>query len=249
MPKTGKIGLDAVPLLRPTVSNPKTGDYFVKNQENPFTATQVLNIREETLRREDNSHVSHDRLYDQTGDVLVTFHDSRHGIDVVELGDVSVFCQIGWYPSAVRNSIGFEPRARLHKQAVNVAMIASPELDDPILGLRTTSQPDSAHRGFSAGADKPHQIHRRHGLDQHPRKVDFMRMAGSEARSILQGTFDFGYKVIICMTKYDRSPGRDVVKVGIVIHIKKIGTLPLLDVERCTVHGAEGPHRAVDAAG
>ena len=58
-----------------------------------------------------------------------------------------------------------EPGAGAREQRVDVAVVAAGELEDPVAVGDAAREADRAHRRLRAGRDEPHQLDRRHRVD------------------------------------------------------------------------------------
>ena len=69
------------------------------------------------------------------------------------------------------------------EQAIDVPVVVAGELDDHVAAREAAGQPDRAHRRFGAGADQPHFLDARHGLDDQLGQLVLGRGRCAEARA------------------------------------------------------------------
>ncbi len=66
-------------------------------------------------------------------------------------------------------------------------VITAVEFDDLVAFGKPPCQADGAHRGFRAGIDKPHHIHRRHMFDDKLGDFDFRFGGGAKTDTFFDG--------------------------------------------------------------
>ena len=71
--------------------------------------------------------------------------------------------------------------AGLHQQRIDVAVIAAFELDGQVAPGESARHAQRAHGGFGAGVHQAHHLHRRHGLRDQLRQLDFALGGRAEA--------------------------------------------------------------------
>ena len=137
-----------------------------------------------------------------------------------------------------------------HQQAVDVAVIVAGELDDHVAAGEAAGQADRAHRGLGAGVDQPDLLDRRHGLDDQLGQFAFGLGRGAEAGAAARAAASSAATTAGWRVAQDHRPPRaDVVDVAIAVDVEQIGPLAALEEDRLAADAAEGPGRAVDAAG
>ena len=91
--------------------------------------------------------------------------------------------------------------------------------------------------------------HAGNGLANQPRHPDFQRIGNAEAGPlpcrVSHRRDDFG----MGMAQNGRPPRSDVIHVFISIHVEDMRACGAIDKKGLAAHGAEGPHRRIDAAG
>jgi hypothetical protein len=205
---------------------------------------------QEARGRLDQIHVAGDRLDDDAGDVGAMLGESlAHGVQVVVFQGQRVRNEFRRHAGRAGVAEGQQARARLHQQAVRMAVVAAFELHDLGAAGGAAGQADGRHGRFGARADQAHLLQRGQARDQHFGQLDF-RFGGSAEgqavdRRVLHGAHHFRMR----MAENGRAPGTDVVDVLLVFRVPHVRALRALDEARRAAHGTEGAHGRVDAAG
>src|ERR1043166_2752943 len=92
-----------------------------------------------------------------------------------------------WNACATRLAMGKRAAAGFHQERIDMAVVATVELDDLLATGEPARKPDAGHRCFRPAVYHPHFLDRRHpGADQF-RELDFEWVRNSEAQSARPG--------------------------------------------------------------
>ena len=139
--------------------------------------------------------------------------------------------------------------ARLHEQAVAVAVVAPLELDDLIAACVAASQTNGAHAGFRAGTHEAHGFDVGHDLDDFFGNERFAFGDGAKRKARVNGGvhgFNHGRMVV---AEDHRAPGADVIDVAAIFSIPHISALGAADKARCAAHALKSADGRIHAAG
>ncbi len=177
---------------------------------------------------------------------------SDQGLDLLEVvvgGGQGMFGEVGRHSGGGRHPEGRGAGAGLDQQGVGVAVVAAVELEDLVAPRVASGETDGAHGGLSTGGDHPDHLDIGIGVADHFGQLDLEPGGGSVGGPVfgcgLDGLHDLGMAV----AEDHRSPGADVIDIGVAVGIVNLGTLGALNEQRVAAHRLEGPHGAVDPPG
>jgi len=245
----GQVRRDSVKPLHALRADAETGHDFVEDQHRTVFSAQASKAFEKAGQGFDQVHVARDRLDDDRRDLAASCPEQILDLlQIVEIEDDRVLCEIRRYPARRRIAEGQQARAGLDQKTVGMAVIAAFELDDSVTPGKAACEADRAHRRLGAGTDQPQHLDRRQQLADQLGHFDLTlgRCAERKAtqRSLANRLHDGGVRVAgDC-----RPPRSDIVDVAHAVGVPHPRTLCPLDESRRSAHGAEGTNRRVDAA-
>ena len=160
-----------------------------------------------------------------------------------------MFREIGWHARRIWLAEGQRAGTGFHQQTVGMAVIAAFELNDLIAAGEAAGQANRAHGRFGAGVHHPHHIHGRDQLGHQLRHFHFH--FGRRAKAQAAGR-RFDHRIAdsrVVVAQHHRTPGADIIDIGLPVHVIKIGAIRAFDKQRRAADAGEGAHRRVNAAG
>ena len=232
------------------VGNPKPRHYFVIDQQGSVPLGLFAQHPQKLCLWSHTPHVSHHRFQNDSGDriapLLERLFDAGH---IVVSQDERILSGASGDSGRVGNGQGRGGAACGHQQAVDVTVVVSRELDDPVAARRTPRQANRTHRRLGPGIHEPDFFDGRHGLGDHRRQFVLCFRWRAEACAMRGCLLDRLHNIGMRMPQNHRSPGSDVVEVTVAIDVEQVGSLPTADNDRFTSHGAEGACGAIDSSG
>ena len=198
---------------------------------------------------ENASHVAHHRLDYEARDLSSELLKSLfHRLLAVERKRQGKLRQLFEHPSRAGNAQRCYARTSLDQERIGVSVIAAFKLDDVFTIGKGARQPDGRHGSFCPGTDKADLLHPRKGIDNCLGQLGFRRRTCAKAGAIAIGFFYCLHDLRMSMTKDQRPPGADIVKILVAIGVPDARSLAAHDVRRIACHGLEGAYRRVHAS-
>ena len=154
-----------------------------------------------------------------------------------------------WDAGAIGQAQGGLAGARLHQQAVRVAVVAALELYDLVTRREGAGQPEGGHGGLGAGVDEADEFNRRDSGADGAGQLHLQLRRGA-----VGGAASGGGDERLCdggmgMPQDQRAKRRQVIDVCVPVHIENAGALPVGDDRRVAADRLEGADWAGDSAG
>ncbi len=160
-----------------------------------------------------------------------------------------MFREIFRHARAARRAERRGPGAGLNEHVIDVAVIATDELDDFIASRASAGKTNRGHDRFGAGTDEADLFDRTNGLNDYLGQVGFKLRRYAEAGSFGHNLFDVPEDFGVCMAENHRSPGKAIVDILVAVHIVQVCSFCLVDKNRIRANGSKGAYRTIDAAG
>src|SRR5262249_22271932 len=161
----------------------------------------------ELRRRYDQPHVADDRLQDDAGDaVAMMLERGGQPFDVVVAERERVLGAAIRYAGTVRHTERGSTGSSLHKQAIDMAVIAAGKLADDVTPSETAGQANGAHRRLGAGANHAHHLDRWHRLDDQLREVRLTLGRCTKACPLVQRLLHSSHDARVAVPKDERAP-------------------------------------------
>ena len=128
-------------------------------------------------------------------------------------------------------------------------MVASRKLDDLIFSRKTSGNTDGAHDCFCAGINHADHLYMMDPFTDEFCHLHLFCCCTAKAQAVLTGLDHSLADGGMIMPQDHRSPGPDIVRVGIAVHIKYFASHCALNKARRLYNGAVSPHRAVHTSG
>ena len=248
--EAGHIRADMVARLRPVERGTEATHDFIKNEDSAMLFSLCSERFKETLDRRYAAHIARDRLNNDSSDLIPLFiHQLFERIDVIIRGNEGILCGAFRDTRTVRTAKGRCAGTRLDEKAVAVSMVAAFKFQDLITAGIASRCTKCAHRRFSAG------VHHTEFFDG---RIDFVNqlgdfclhrcrrtVRGASLSCFLNGSNDSW----MCVSEDHRSPGADVIDIGISIDICDMRTFRRRNEGRRAAHVRVGTDRTIDPAG
>ena len=205
---------------------------------------------QKTVNRKDTPHISCHRFYNDCSN-LVTFviHLFYKSINIVIRNNDRVFCRAFCDTRAVRTAESRRTRSGFHKEAVAMPMIAAGKFQYFISSCITAGSTKSAHRRLRSGRNKSYFFNGWVESSNQFGQFCFYHRRRAVARTVFRRFLNRGNHSRVGMSQNHRSPGADIVYIGISINIGNMRSLCRCNKRRRTVHMRIGTDRAVHSAG
>ena len=207
---------------------------------------QIPQSLKKTVLWRNYAHVGSHRLYDHCRYLILAFlHKFFHTGQIVVNGDHSVLGTALWYSGAVRYAAGHNAASCAYQHGVCMAVIAAGKFNDLILSRKSSGRADSAHNCFCSGIDHTDHFHMRDPLADKFRHLHFPLSGAAKAQTILAGTDHRFFYPLIIVSQDHRSPGTDIICIGVSVYIKDLASNCPLDKSGGLIYRTERSDRAV----
>jgi hypothetical protein len=241
LPKVDRSGVMPYSPLRRTRSDAKARHHLVEDQHRAVPRALLAHRGEEFGFGCDQVHVAGHRFNDHAGDGRAVLGEGvRQTLGIVVVEHQGVLRQVGRHAGRGRIAEGQQARAGLDQQAVAMAVVTALELDDHIAPGEAARQADRAHRSLGAGRHQAHHVHARHALHQQLGQFDLSLGWRAEGKALGRRLLHGSHRVGIGMTEDQRSPGTDVVEVGLAVGIPDPRALAARKKSRRAAYRAKG---------
>ena len=129
------------------------------------------------------------------------------------------------HAGAAGRAEGGQPAARLHQQAVGVAVVAAAELDGHVAAGEAARQADGAHHGLGAAADEAHLVEVRHARQEGLGQQHLAAAGGAEAGALVHGLERRGVHLGVGVAQDERAPAQAPVDVRLAVLVGEAAAL------------------------
>ena len=194
-------------------------------------------------------HVASHRLHNDAGDLrAVQSEGFMQLLAIVVVEHHRVARHVGGHSGRARVTGCQRARARLHQQAVGVAVIAAFEFYDPVPSGGAARKPYRAHRSLGAGRHQTQLFDRRHQTHDALGEFDLGLGRSAEREAARRGRLNRLDDRRVGMTYDHRAPRANQVDVAPAVLIPQQRTLGPRDERRGTPDRPEGPDRGIHPA-
>ena len=202
----------------------------------------------ETGKRCDGAHVSGGSFGDDARDGAGIGREGRgHRVEIVVAHDDGVFGLSAGHAGRGRQPERREAGSGVGEKGVDVAVIATGELDDLGASGESAGEADCAHRGFGSGVDQANLFHGRDAGDDFLGEGNFAFGRRTEGETS-EGCFANGFDDCrVSVPENHRTPGRHQVDVIVSVDVGEGVSGCFANESRCSADRTERADGRVDA--
>ena len=191
-----------------------------------------------------HAHVPRHRFHDDTGYLVANLVEKfLHARHIVVLERKRVLCEIGRNALAARLARREHARARLDKQAIAMAVVATLEFHNLVASGKTACCTDGAHRRLGAAVHHADHLDARHKTHHEFCKFRFEPARCTKTESILRRLGNRIDDRVMSVSQKHRAPATHIVDIVVAIDIVDVAALRASDKRR------RRPHVAISANG
>ena len=193
LPEDGEVRHDAEQFLRAASGNAEAGDDLVEHEQRSRCVAEAAKRLEEAGLGRDDAHVPRNGLDDDRGEALAVLgHGGCNRVDVVVLAHDRVLGGRQRNAGARRQAERRDTRAGTREERIDVAVVATRELEDAVARRERASKANGAHGRLGPGRDEADLLDRGDSIDDLRGELDLCLGRRAEARAALGGVADRG---------------------------------------------------------
>ena len=157
--KRQHVRLDVVQARRTFEAHAEPADDLVKKEQNAFSRADATHLPQEVGILDEEAVVGGDGFDGDDSDLVLVLGDARlERLEVVQREDQGLAGVSFGHARGGGRAEGGQATARLHKQSIDVAVVAPIELDDFVSARDAACQANGGHGRFRAGRHKANAV-------------------------------------------------------------------------------------------